>query len=155
MKEQLSKEGLYDAEAIVFILCIQNQELHPELLDYASNLPNAHLYGYKFTYIEDGQIRVKPDLIGNSGIKELTKLLHQRHVSLKGHINNPLKFSIKLGSAEAAYQWNLLQTTTKLDVEKFADLVANYYETTQYPKSLPRLLMEDGITLAYESTQGD
>jgi hypothetical protein len=57
--EELKKEGLWTPENVLFLLAIRFQHLHPDLLEYVSNFPDANKVGSKFVEYVDGSLRLK------------------------------------------------------------------------------------------------
>lgn len=154
MRESLEKEGYFDAESVLFLLGVAYQDLHPEMLDYLSNFPNADRLSQLFCEFKNGKYQLKAGVL-HSSLNELIIKLHERHVTSRGHINNPLKFSIKLNSENARNHWTLLQMQVKIDIDKFADTIADYYEKSQYPSTFEKLLSDSGLSMAYESSVRD
>lgn len=154
MRDALEKEGLYDAENILFLLGIHFQDLHPDIKEYISTFKNANLLSRLYCEVRNGKVKLKNGILFDSDFNKLLSLLNDNYINNMGHINRPLKYSIKLSSKEAKEAFMYLQIAfPELDLVKLAKATSQYYEQTEYPKGFSKFLEEDGpIILMNEST---
>lgn len=146
MIRALQEEALYTPQNVLFLLGVQYNELHPEMMQHLANFPDAEILSRKFLDF-DGKWKLKPFLFdqskSNNYIK-LTKLLSQIGVETNGYVNNKLGYSIGIGSQEAREAFEALERSIPdLDLVKLANCIKNYYAENRYATKLAKFLREE------------
>lgn len=100
--------------------------------------------------IEERTRKLKVPLFG-SGRSEVfdlfLDLLKEKNINNFGHLNNQRGFNIFGSDDRKAFQI-LMNKNDGLDIEKLADVVAEYYRTAEFATKLSGFLLSDNIKMA-------
>lgn len=147
IQDLLEPKGLYEPEAILFLLGVKYQDLHPGMMDYISSLPNANMLSKLFITTESGKPRLVEGVFGKDTFDRYIDLLKEREIGPNGYAYNRTKFPIGVNSKEARNAFNMLILTREVDLEDLADRTLEFYSTVTYIPKLERFLTESAPIL--------
>lgn len=87
---------------------------------------------------------------------EFTKRLAERGITYKGHVNNPMTYSIVGGDDEKEFDALLTKLETP-NINKLIDVVVNYYASTAYASKLSKFFKETAymMYMTYQPPKSD
>ena len=139
-------------EGLFFGFLVTYRDEFPDLESYmldgnASVFPYDKFQEYAINLCKKNVDTRKTELIvplfgytSTSEFDEFMVLLGDYHLDSKGHINNPLSYSILEKDDKKAFQEIKTRLGNDYNRNRLAIVISNYYETTQYAKKLGNYL---------------
>lgn len=153
MIKALQDEALYTPENVLFLLGVQNRHLHPDMMDYLETLGDAEILARKFLEFDNGW-QLKPmfyEKREKDEYREFAMLLKEIGIGTNGYENNPLGYSIGIGSQDSQDAFKALKRNIPdLDLIKLAQCIKAYYAENRYATKLSKYLREEAY-FAYHS----
>lgn len=160
MKEPIVKalqdEALYTPENVLFLIGVQNNHLHPDMMEYLQKFEDSELLARKFLEYDSGW-KLKPFLFEErekDEYRDFIKKLTEIGIGTNGYENNPLGYSIGIGAADSKEAFKALKRNIPdLDLDRLSNCIKDYYAENRYATKLAKYLREEAYYAYY--SKGD
>lgn len=145
MVDQLKRDAFWEPEVILFLLAVEFQHLHPNLIDAASQFPQVNRVAQLYTELDGDRIVLKHSIQNPKSYEAFIQKLKDYGMGPNGHLANKAHFSIALHSPEAKSAWaeyTMVYGKDGLDLDALAKKISRYYETLKYKSKFAKFIRE-------------